>query len=476
MNKGYINAFIGAAEHSLKDMFGSTYKQFSEVLVTTKPKIFHEIIVTVPFSGTINGSYYVTLDYETARLNLRRLIGDDSSRELLSSLLKELLNTIVGEAFNALLVDYPNLTFLAPSLYHAPADLPEIDTAFVLLKTDEHEGDIGLFFRLDTMAVQITDDLNKISSEKDKVDLLYGQLLMVNEQLNDQKEKSKALLAQAENASKMKAQFLAVMSHEMRTPLNAVIGFTDILLDESLTTEQRGMLSTVKRSGNSLLSIINDVLDLTKIEANAMEVESIPFNLEDIVYDAVEMAKAKLSDSSLELNVDMGDVYPITVGDPTKLRQILTNLAGNAVKFTNEGEVLVKVEIISEDENWQNLRFIVRDTGIGMTPEEQSKIFEPFKQADSSTTRKYGGTGLGLSISKGMVEVMGSQLSLASEKGKGTEFSFKLHMKKVKAVARKESQVSFRGLKALIMDDNQNATRILESLLIGNVSSSVING
>ncbi|MCM8531573.1 MAG: chemotaxis protein CheX, partial [Lentisphaeraceae bacterium] len=112
MNQGYINAFISAAERSLQEMFGSTYKQSSEVLVTTRPRIFHEIIVTIPFSGTINGSYYITLDYETARLNLRRLIGDDSSRELLSSLLKELLNTIVGEAFNALLVDYPNLTFL----------------------------------------------------------------------------------------------------------------------------------------------------------------------------------------------------------------------------------------------------------------------------------------------------------------------------------------------------------------------------
>ncbi|MCM8525504.1 MAG: response regulator, partial [Lentisphaeraceae bacterium] len=262
-------------------------------------------------------------------------------------------------------------------------------------------------------------------------------------------------------AARLKSEFMAVMSHEMRTPLNAVTGFTDILLDESLSAEQREMLNTIKRSSDGLLDVINDVLDLSKLEANAVEVEGIEFDLEEIAYDAADIARSKVSTQRVEINVDLCDIYSKIVGDSTKIRQILINLLGNAIKFTEEGEVLLKVENLLEDEEYIHLEIKVKDTGIGMTQAQCEKIFKPFQQADSSTTRKYGGTGLGLSISKGLVEAMGGQLLVRSEVGVGTEFFFELRFKKApKFKGRKRLVIEDSG-STLIVDDNENSRKVL---------------
>ena len=274
------------------------------------------------------------------------------------------------------------------------------------------------------MGLDLHREYNESLEENQRIKNLYSEL-------EKEKKRSEELMTKAQEADKVKSEFLAVMSHEMRTPLNAIIGFTDILVDEKVSTEQRDMLMTVKRSSDNLLAIINDILDLTKIEANQIEFEDIDFNLEDILYDSAEMARARLKHDHVEINVDFRDVYSLVSGDATKVKQIITNLLSNAAKFTSKGEILLS-KILYEDTDYQYLKFSVKDTGIGMSPEQCKVIFEPFKQADSSTTRKFGGTGLGLSIFKGLVTALGGTFSFNSSLGNGSEFIFDLKLRKAK--------------------------------------------
>ena len=459
MNKNYAQSFVTSSCVSLEQMFGEKFLQEGEIQDVSKVDIHKEIVVQIHYSGSISGCYLVSVDYLTAKFLLEKMLGKDVSRELLFSLLKEFLNVAVGEAFNVLLEEFPTLTFLAPAVFHSPIDLPEMTSQKCTVKCGDHL--IDLFFCMDRMALQVDKDLQQITSDKDQLEQLTKKLTRVNKSLEEEKEKSRRLLHKAEEAARLKSEFMAVMSHEMRTPLNAVTGFTDILLDESLSAEQREMLNTIKRSSDGLLDIINDVLDLSKLEANAVEVEEIEFDLEEICYDAAEIARSKVSTQRVEINVDMCDVYSKIVGDSTKIRQILINLMGNAIKFTEEGEVLLKISNMMEDEEYIHLEMRVIDTGIGMTEAQCKKIFKPFQQADSSTTRKYGGTGLGLSISKGMVEAMGGQLLVKSKENVGTEFYYELKFKKAsKLKGRQYSVISGSG-KSLIIDDNENSRKVL---------------
>jgi signal transduction histidine kinase/ActR/RegA family two-component response regulator len=231
----------------------------------------------------------------------------------------------------------------------------------------------------------------------------------------------------AESASKSKSEFLTNMSHEIRTPMNGVLGMLDILRNTQMTTEQSDLLQTASNSAEALLAIINDILDISRLEAGKIELESIPFNLAGLVKEVCSLqsgqARAKMLEITCLIPVDFPACWQ---GDPTRIHQVLTNLVGNAIKFTEHGEVLVKISADSTETSQSSLRFEISDTGIGISPETQARLFKPFTQADSSTARRFGGTGLGLSISKTLVTLMGGEIGVESQLGKGTCFWFTL--------------------------------------------------
>lgn len=271
----------------------------------------------------------------------------------------------------------------------------------------------------------------------------------------------------AEAATKAKSDFLANMSHEIRTPMNAIIGLSYLALKTSLSAKQRDYLGKIHNAGTSLLAVINDILDFSKIEAGKLDIEETSFKLDDVINSVTTVTGQKAQEKGLEFLAEVpGTVPQFLIGDPLRLGQVLTNLVNNAVKFTENGEIRLKAALLERTGDKCELQFSIQDTGLGMTKEQAAKLFQPFTQADTSTTRKHGGTGLGLTICRRLVELMGGQIWLESEPGRGSVFSFTVHL----GIGEQKGSgkivpEALRNLSALVVDDNSAARDIIQDQL-----------
>lgn len=293
-------------------------------------------------------------------------------------------------------------------------------------------------------------------------DELFEDMAQLNEQLVHAKEA-------AEGATETKSMFLANMSHEIRTPMNAIIGLSHLALKTPLNAKQRDYVSKVHNAGTSLLSIINDILDFSKIEAGKLDIESTDFQIDQVLSSVTTLTAQKAHEKGLEFLADVASAIPQhLLGDPLRLGQILINLVNNAVKFTEQGEIKLKIELLEATGEKVQLKFSVRDTGIGMTPEQTAKLFQAFTQADMSTTRKHGGTGLGLTISRKLVEMMGGRIWIESEAGVGSTFLFTVRLGLGSATGHgKMLPEQLPHLHVLVVDDNSAAREILAEALQG---------
>jgi len=380
-----------------------------------------------------------------------RLISLVPSLILLVTTLYIVLNAF-SEEFNKLTLEYLNPTLLIVSIIWVPSLIMAI-LGYILSKDlSQNINKLELILKKAAHDTILNDDIQIDIHSSDGMSQAYELLDQILQQTKQDK-------INAQKASESKSMFLANMSHEIRTPLNGIVGFTELLKDTGLQEEQHEFVEIIESSSENLLEIINNILDLSKIDSDKLEIEDIPFYPIKEFENAVEIYAARASEKRIDFScfVDPSLNYALT-GDPTKVKEILVNLLSNAVKFTsNQGKIDVSIRnIVSTQSGFTKIIFEIQDNGIGVTNEQKSKIFEAFSQADTSITRKYGGTGLGLTISSRFVDLMGGTLDLISEQGEGTTFFFTLNFKNAQEL-QEEAKDNFSTLKALILKSHKQS-------------------
>jgi signal transduction histidine kinase/DNA-binding response OmpR family regulator/HPt (histidine-containing phosphotransfer) domain-containing protein len=411
--------------------------------------LFRRIILDGQGIGTV----YLLSDLEEMRSRGERFTGIVAIIMLASSVLAFLLTSKLQQPITKPIMD------LAET-----ARVVSVEKNYAVRAVKYNQDELGVLIDgFNEMLSQIQHRDQQLQGHRDDLEKEVAARTAMNVQFKEAKDR-------AEDANRSKSEFLANMSHEIRTPMNGIIGMTELALDTELTAEQREYLSLVKVSADSLLGVINDILDFSKIEAGKMELDPVAFNFRDSLGETVKTLALRADQKGLELAYHVKPEVPEEVwADPTRLRQIVVNLLGNALKFTEKGEVILEVGVESRTETGFVLHFTVTDTGIGIPAEKRQKIFEPFTQADGSMTRKYGGTGLGLTITSQIVQMMGGRIWAESEPGKGSTFHFTAQFDLPKTPTAKVIPAEagrLRNLPVLVVDDNATNRRILKEMLV----------
>lgn len=424
MNRIYGEALSKAAEKVIEEMSSLKFKTLGQLQeISGVDRSDEGLVISLPFYGQVTGHYLMILNNQCAERLLSSSVTEQKDLEILHSFLSEILNNVVGEAAIALLEEHQEISIFTPIINSCPVRYPNVNGFKTTVRDANSEIDFYLLIEPKKSSRLITsgDDI------QDAVKEVY-------------------------DADEVRNQLLGIMSHELRTPLNSIMGFTDILLEECEKKEHGNMLSVIKDSGTRMYQIIESIYDYMQLKKGKTSLEHVSFDLENEIYTIVNDYSLEIERKALDLNVDISNAIPHMIGDVTKLRKILHSLISNAVKYTDEGKISITIKPNRIEGKWQELRFSIKDTGIGISDEQSKQILKPFEQGDMSSTRRFEGIGLGLTVGNGLINVLGGQLQLESELNKGTTsiFNLKFELAKVSETNNKQ----FENYKAAIIDNN----------------------